>query len=64
MYVCSSSSILVKRRCDTQDSGPMSLVDLCVEDLCRNLMSYEEIPSGLPVELVDKILTSLARVNS
>lgn len=61
-YISASSFIFFGSRCGSEDSGPLSLVDLCVEDLCRNLLNYEEIPSGLPVELVDKILASLARV--
>ena len=39
--------------------SPKSLVDLCINSLCRSLPNCEELPPGLPQELVDRILASL-----
>lgn len=40
----------------------MSLVDYCVDTICRHILQYEELPPGLPTELVDRILASLIKV--
>lgn len=39
--------------------SPKSLVDLCISSLCRSLPNFDELPPGLPQELVDQILASL-----
>ena len=39
---------------------PKSLVNLCLDAVCRNLADFEtELPSGIPQDLVDDILRSL-----
>lgn len=39
--------------------SPKSLVDLCINSLCRSLPNFDELPPGLPQELVDRIVSSL-----
>lgn len=40
--------------------SPKSLVQLCIDCICRNMADFDQdIPSGLPRELVDEILRSL-----
>ncbi|KAL7520561.1 hypothetical protein ACHAWX_005281 [Stephanocyclus meneghinianus] len=40
--------------------SPKTLVDLCIDSLCRSLPTYfDELPRGLPQELVDQIFASL-----
>ena len=42
----------------------MSLIEHCVDDICRHILSYEEpLPSGLPPELVDRLMASLLQVS-
>lgn len=40
----------------------LSLVEYCVDTACRHLLQYEDLPPGLPTELVDRILHSLIMV--
>lgn len=49
-------------RCAPGSKSVMSLVDYCVDTLCRHLLQYEELPPGLPTDIVDRILASLIQV--
>lgn len=43
-----------------QTRSPKSLVQLCIDCICRNMANFDQdIPSGLPRELVDEVLRSL-----
>eukprot|EP00804_Cyclotella_cryptica_P017478 CCRYP_017383-RA/>CCRYP_017383-RA protein AED:0.16 eAED:0.16 QI:467/1/1/1/1/1/7/462/973 len=44
----------------TGTRSPKTLVDLCIDSLCRSLpTNFDELPPGLPQELVDRIFASL-----
>lgn len=61
-------SFAYKNRCrpparqqQAEDSDLMSLVDICVDELCKNIMLYEPpVPFDcLPPDLVQRVLDSL-----
>jgi hypothetical protein len=49
-------------RCHPESREVLSLVEYCVDTACRHLLQYEDLPPGLPTELVDRILHSLTMV--
>ncbi|CAN0015631.1 unnamed protein product [Discosporangium mesarthrocarpum] len=44
--------------------SPMSLLNLCVRFICKNLPQFEGFPSLFPQEVVDKLLASLTKQNA
>jgi hypothetical protein len=61
----SSSSIIstnTKNETAVRTHSPKTLVQLCIDAVCRNLPCIEgDLPAGIPQELVDDILDSLVK---
>jgi len=58
----------IRSESDPTKRSPKSLTDLCIDSICRNLPNLDgALPSGLPPDVVDRIvqsLTSHASLNS
>ena len=44
---------------DPTRRSPKSLMDLCIDSICRNAADFETLPPGIPRQIVERIMRTL-----